>query len=174
MSELERRAAVLEVRARGSRLEGLCAVYGVEARIGSFREKIARGAFAGALEPTADVLALADHDPSRLLARTRSGTLRLTDDARGLAFSIDIPSTTVGADILALAERSDLGGMSIGFRSIGETWNDDLRVLTQVDLIEISVVSAHPAYSGTVVNARSRLPAPAFRLRLARRFMETV
>lgn len=177
MSEIERRASLLEVRARGRRLEGLCAVYDVEARIGGFREKIARGAFAGALEPGSDVLCLQDHDAGKLLGRTRSGSLRLSDDVKGLAFSVDVPATTVGADALELATRGDLGGMSIGFRvsPAGETWVDDLRTLTAVDLVEISIVSAHPAYSGTTIAARSKVAlAPSFRLVLARYFAETL
>ena len=49
----------------------------------------------------------------------------------------------------------------------GESWAGSRRTLTAVDLREISVVSAFPAYEGTVVNARS---APtSVRLALARR-----
>ena len=87
----ERRSAPIEVRARGRRLEGYAALFGVRARIGSTDEEIRQGAFAGALSSGRDVLALVDHDPSRLLARTRSGTLRLSQDAKGLAFDLDVP-----------------------------------------------------------------------------------
>ena len=51
------------------------------------------------------------HDPSRLLARTKSGTLRLEEDSKGLRFELDLPDTTEGRDLLALAERGDIGGM---------------------------------------------------------------
>ena len=56
-----------------------------------------------------------DHDAKRVLARTRSGNLRLTEDSQGLEFEISVPDTTFGADVLELAERGDLGGMSFGF-----------------------------------------------------------
>ena len=46
------------------------------------------------LESSSDVLALVDHDPSRVLARTRSGNLRLAEDKRGLAFDLDVPDTS--------------------------------------------------------------------------------
>ena len=65
--------------------------------------------------PAGDVLALMDHDTAKVLARTRSKTLRLAEDTRGLAFDLDVPGTSVGNDVLALAERGDLGGMSFGF-----------------------------------------------------------
>lgn len=167
--EFERRAAGLEVRARGRRLEGYAALFGAEARIGAVTETIQAGAFAEALGAGRDVLGLVDHDFTRVLARTKSGTLRLSQDSRGLAFDLDVPDTTVGRDILALAERGDLGGMSFAFKphAGGESWAGSRRTLTAVDLREISVVSAFPAYEGTVVNARA---APSsIRLALARR-----
>jgi HK97 family phage prohead protease len=173
----ERRAARLEVRARGRRLEGYAATFGTEARISDFTEIIAPGAFAKSLSD--DVLALVDHDPARLLARTRSKTLRLSEDSKGLAFDLDLPATSVGNDVLALAERGDLGGMSFGFTIArdGETWDGTRRTLRAVDLREISVVSAWPAYADTVVNARSKKISElkSFpRLTLARRWLETL
>jgi uncharacterized protein len=153
---LEIRAAV-ELRAAGRRLEGYAATFGVETRSGSFTETIRAGAFRASLAAARDVLALVDHDPTRLLARTSSGTLRLTEDARGLRFEIDTPDTSLGRDILALAERRDIGGMSFGFRATDEAWPArDRRELRAVDLVEISVVAAHPAYTQTSISARSR------------------
>lgn len=170
----ERRASTIEVRAKGRRLEGYAALFGTEARVGSFVETIASGAFSAALAGGADVLALVDHDPTRVLARTRSGTLRLAEDARGLAFDFDVPDTSAGRDVLALAERGDLGGMSFGFSVPpgGDHWAGDRREVRSVTLHEISVVAAWPAYDGTVVNARARLAAPT--LRLARLYLATL
>lgn len=169
---LERRA-VQELRVAGRRLEGYAAVFGSEARIADFTEVIAAGAFAASIGPGKDILALADHDPARLLARTKSGTLRLSEDAKGLAFSLDVPDTQAGHDVLALAERGDLGGMSFGFTvpKGGERWTGNRRELRAIDLKEVSVVSAWPAYGDTTVAARCRVPA---RLALARLYMETV
>lgn len=156
MADIERRNAGLEVMARGRRLEGYAAVFGVEARVGAMRETIRQGAFSASLKDGRDMVALVDHDTARVLGRTRSGTLRLSEDARGLAFAIDLPETQAARDILALAERGDLGGMSFGFRAVDEAWSGDRRELRSVELLEISVVSAFPAYSQTTIHARSR------------------
>ncbi|TVR06365.1 MAG: HK97 family phage prohead protease [Salinarimonadaceae bacterium] len=174
MAERERRSVALEVRSKGRRLEGYAALFDVEARIGPIREKIAPGAFAASLASGADILALADHDPARVLARTRSGSLRLSEDSRGLAFDLAIPETQAGRDILALAERSDLGGMSFGFQvpAGGEEWVGELRTIRAAELFEISVVSAWPAYEGTTITARSRQIALPPRLALASRYLE--
>jgi HK97 family phage prohead protease len=152
--DMERRA-FSEIRTTGRRLEGYAATFGVEARIGSFVETIAPGAFRASL--AGDVLALMDHDGGKVLGRTKSGTLRLTEDSRGLAFSLDLPDTQAGRDVLALAERGDLGGMSFGFTvpSGGEAWSGDRRTLRAVALKEISVVSAWPAYPDTTLALRA-------------------
>ncbi|WP_458096230.1 HK97 family phage prohead protease [Roseomonas sp. WA12] len=169
---LERRAAT-ELRAAGRRLEGYAAVFGSPAKIGSFTETIMPGAFRAALASRADILALVDHDPGRLLARTASGTLRLNEDSRGLHFSLDVPDTGLGRDILALAERRDLGGMSFTFRPKDEAWPaTDRRELRAVDLLEVSVVQAFPAYSATTVEARHRVALGDAAAR--RRFLETL
>lgn len=160
----EHRALSSEIRAKGRRLEGYAAVFGQEARIGDgFTESIAPGAFAGSLRAGNDVLALVDHDPSRVLARTRSGTLRLSEDSRGLAFDLDVPDTQAGRDVLALAARGDIGGMSFGFTAMEDRRNGDHRELLAIDLREISVVLAFPAYDGTSVDARSRQINAPFR-----------
>jgi HK97 family phage prohead protease len=153
---LEIRSAV-EFRAVGRRLEGHAATFGTRAQIGRFTETIRAGAFAKSILSHADVLALVDHDQTRLLARTSSGTLRLEEDAKGLAFSLDLPNTTLGNDVLALAERGDLGGMSFGFRALDEAWPAaDQRELRAVDLVEISIVHAFPAYAATSISARAK------------------
>jgi hypothetical protein len=143
----------------------------VEARIADFTEVIRAGAFSQSLASGQDILALMDHDATRVLARTRSGNLKLREDSAGLQFELSIPDTTAGRDVLALAERNDLGGMSFGFLvpPDGESWSGRTRTLRVIDLREISVVSAWPAYPETSVNARAKTPA----LNNARLFLET-
>jgi len=153
-ASLERRAFA-EVRTAGRRVEGYAATFGSMANIGSFQERIAPGAFHEAL--AGDILALLDHDTGKVLGRTRSGSLRLTEDDKGLAFSLDLPDTQAGRDVLALAERGDLGGMSFGFMvpEGGESWSGNTRTLRSIDLKEISVVQAWPAYEGTEIALRA-------------------
>lgn len=163
-AKTERRALAVEVRAKGRRLEGYAATFDNPASIGGrFVETIARGAFTATLRSRGDILALVDHDPGRVLARTRSGTLRLAEDTRGLSFDIDVPDTTAGRDVLALAERGDLGGMSFGFTAIDEHRDGDRRELRAVELHEVSVVLAWPAYDGTIIQARAFEAAAPFR-----------
>lgn len=151
---LERRTFA-ELRAKGRRLEGYAATFATEADLGTFRERIEPGAFRTAL--SGDVLALLDHDTGKVLGRTRTGTLTLREDGKGLAFALDLPDTQAGRDVTELAERGDLGGMSFGFTvpEGGESWYGKTRTLRSIGLREISVVSAWPAYEGTEIALRA-------------------
>lgn len=172
---MERRASI-EMRAKGRRLEGYAAVFGSDTRIADFTEVILPGAFSASLAEGRDILALADHDMRAVLARTRSRTLRLAEDSRGLHFDLDLPNTSFGRDLLELAERGDVGGASFAFTVAkdGERWTDDRRELRNLHLHEISIVSAWPAYDGTVVQARQRPGASAKVVAARRHWIESL
>ena len=152
---IERRA-VTGLQASGRTLTGYAAVFNQEARITDFVEVIAPGAFAKSLADGRDILALADHDTRAVLGRTRSGTLALHEDSHGLAFTLTLPDTQHGRDLAELARRGDLGGMSFGFTAQDEVWHGSRRELREVELHEVSVVQAHPAYPETTVSLRNR------------------
>lgn len=170
-SNVERRFAPTSLE--GRQLVGLAAPYDSETRIGEFRERIASGAFTKTLAENRDILALADHNPARVLGRTKSGTLELSESVHGLSFRLQLPATSIGNDLRELAQRGDLGGVSFAFRAIRDNWQGDLRTLHEVELHEISIVQAHPAYPDTTVALRSR-PIQMFMLDPRRAWLETV
>ena len=178
---LERRSVEIGFRAQLEErvLHGYAAVFDTETPIGGkagFVERIRRGAFKRSLASGRDILGLKDHDPAAVLGRTKSRTLTLREDAHGLEFELSVPATTLGNDLLTMARRGDLGGVSFGFRveEAGQRWQGRLRELIDVDLLEISIISSFPAYAQTVVNARAAEAwgAPS-RLIFARRWLDT-
>lgn len=173
----ERRSAPLEVRAvQGRRLEGYAAVFNAPTRIGSsFDEVVVPGAFRATLASGADILGLLDHDASKVLGRTRSQTLKLAEDTRGLHFEIALGETTAARDALAMAERGDLGGASFAFMvpKGGDHWVGRKRELRSVDLVEVSIISSFPAYAQTVVAVRGLIGAQPAGIAYARRWLET-
>lgn len=54
-----------------------------------------------------NVIATIDHDRARMLGRTKSGTLQLQKDERGLKYTIEIPNTSLGNDIAEQVARGD-------------------------------------------------------------------
>jgi len=178
MTVEKRHASGIEHRAADGKrtLKGYAAVFNSEAVIGGYmREVIAPGAFKAALK--GDVRALVDHDSGRIIGRTKSGTLRLSEDAKGLAVEIDVPDTRDGNDLWTLVERGDLDAMSFGFAVTKQEWDETgdmpLRTIREVELYEVSAV-AFPAYADTSIamrsleEARAALPTatPAIRARL--------
>lgn len=157
--KLERRAltAPLEVRADGQTVAGYAAVFNSETDIGGmFREKIAPGAFKPSLN--GDVRALWNHDSSHVLGRTKAGTLRLSEDERGLAVEIDLPDTQAGRDLRENMRLGNVDGMSFGFRVTKQAWDESgdipLRTIEEVELFEVSAVT-FPAYEDTEIALRS-------------------
>lgn len=158
---LEYRAGV-ELRAVGARkLVGIAAPYDVPAQLGGFTEVFRRGCWAATLAAGADVVATQDHDVTRLLGRTRSGTLTLADEQRGLSFTLDLPDTEAGRTVRTLAERNDIGGVSVGMRVLDQAWIGDRREIRSAELVEVAIVSSFPAYPDTSVALRSRDRAAA-------------
>lgn len=161
---MERRAVeITELRVqreegKATRVGGYAALFNSESvDLGGFTERIAQGAFASSLSK--DIRALWNHDTNHVLARTASGTLRLNEDQRGLAFEMDLPDTTMGRDLAVLVERRDVTGMSFGFQVRNDQWakvGDKrwLRTLLDVDLHEISA-TGFPAYQATELGMRS-------------------
>lgn len=162
-SKREQRTLVLPVAARAAQtgagsVVGYAAVFNEPADIGGwFREIIAPGAFTETLK-TADVRALYDHDRGRVLGRSSTGSLRLSEDAKGLAVEIDLPDTNDGRDVRTLIERGDISGMSFLFTALHDEWDETTdpptRTVHQAALHEVSIVSM-PAYDGTSVAMRS-------------------
>lgn len=149
-------------------LKGYAVVFGMETTIaGCFIESIAEGAFSACLAARPDVRALFNHVSSEILGRTLSGTLRLAEDAKGLACEIDLPDTTMGRDLATLVARGDISQMSFGFDVTHDEWiepNDPAglprRIIRAAELFDVSPVT-FPAYEDTECGFRSRDEARA-------------
>ena len=138
---------------------GYAAVFNKEARITErLIEKIAPGAFRSSLSN--DIRALWSHNPDMVIGRTTNGSLKLTEDERGLAFDLSLPDTTQGRDAFTLIKQGFVTGVSFGFRVKKDSWTrgengaPHLRTLEEVELIEVSP-TAFPAYTETSVSSRS-------------------
>lgn len=161
MTEIEKRSGSLGVETRADDkkrvLTGYAVIWNSNTTIGDyFVERIAPGAFSGSMG--GDILALLHHDSGRVLGRTKSNTLRLKEDARGLHVEIDVPNTTDGNDLWELVERGDITGMSFGMRVTKQEWDDTgaipHRTILEAELFEVTATPT-PAYEDTQLAKRS-------------------
>ena len=130
--------------------------------LGGFREQIAPGAFSKTIK-TDDIRALFNHDPNKILGRTKAGTLRLKEDDKGLAFECDVPDTQAGSDLVTSMSRGDIDQCSFSFRTNSDTWDNTdkaniTRTLNDVTCMDVSPVT-FPAYPQTSCKVRDYLSA---------------
>ncbi len=147
-------------------ITGYAAVFNKPTQIGQrFKEVIRPGAFDRALKEKQDVRALINHDPGKIIGRTKSGTLTLSVDQKGLRYEIDPPDTSHANDLVESLRRGDIDSSSFGFRAVGQKWTETtdngqtnyLRELTDVDLDDVSPVT-YPAYEATSAGVRTMFP----------------
>jgi hypothetical protein len=154
----------------GRGITGHAAVFNQRSEdLGGFQEEIAPGAFDGALAAGADVRALINHNPEKILGRTKSGTLRCKTDDVGLSFDCDTPDTQYARDLHVSIARRDIDACSFGFR-VGPgnaEWSEEktpdggiltIRRINKIaELFDVSPVT-FPAYPQTDVSARALWP----------------
>src|SRR5262245_10763411 len=162
MSDLERRfTGEVRVDVEASRtIRGYAIVFNVKSEnLGGFREIIKPEAVDRTLSEGLDVRALVDHDTGKIIGRTRSGTLTLRKDKKGLRIEIDPADTTAGRDVLESVRRGDISGMSFAFRTLDDEWHledgEHVREVTDMRISEVSIVS-FPAYPQTDVQVAQR------------------
>lgn len=175
--------AGVQLRADGEaapRFHGTAMLYGVRAAIGNpkswgFFEEFSPGAAARSIREF-DQRMLVDHDTYYLVSRVSAGDLTLTDTAGGVDVDSDLDDElSYVRDLRRNVEKRRITGMSIGFmvvpgrarweeieveepRADGkvEVYTADLRVIEEIDLIEVSAVT-FPAYVDTEADVRKQV-----------------
>lgn len=143
-------------------LEGYAATYNQPYDLGPFVEQIDPTAFKRTIASGPDVRLLIDHE-GQPLARTKSGTLKLSpDNSTGLHVLATLdPSDPDVQRLLPKMRRGDLDQMSFAFRVPpgGDTWEKDhtLRTIREANLAggDVSVVT-YPANANTSVSVRAK------------------
>lgn len=121
-------------------------------------ESIAGTAFDDALSD--DIRCLINHESMYVLGRTKSGTLALHTDSRGLWGDVKINQNDQDAmNLYERVKRGDVDQCSFGFDILEEEFEDRGDsvhwTIKRVRLYEVSVVT-FPAYQDTSVTARSK------------------
>ena len=175
----ERRYSVAQIRSANSSrtVSGIAARFNhLSEDLGGWRERLAPGSFRSTLGDGHDIKMFHSHDPARVLASTRTGSLQLNEGVDGLNFRAALPNTSDGDDVLELCHRGELE-MSFGFRCLKDDWEDEddpdfendrgrrsktipVRKVMQAHLIEISSV-AMPAYAGGATSIKPEAMAAA-------------
>lgn len=156
----------VEVSKDGWAFEGLAAVYDQEADLGDFTESMNRGSMRKVIGRGDNVPMLYHHNSMLpVLATTRSGTLTLKDDVKGLRVKADMAQHYVGEAVRELVKRGDIAGMSPGFivgagnsRIEHRGGKPHRSIMDFKALLDVSP-TWDPAYPGTSAELRSLMAA---------------
>ncbi len=107
------------------RIEGRAIVYDqLSEDVGGYRERWE----SGAAHLDDDLLALFDHDTSRVLGRVSAGTLQVESGPAGVDYRAFPPDTSWARDLRVSMERGDIKHMSFRFHNP----KDELRVVNEI------------------------------------------
>ena len=170
MTEKEIRVFNVELREAAEdqppRIEGYAATFNsFSEEMWGFREIIEPGFFDDVLEN--DTRALFNHNRDYVLGRNGNGTLKVSQDKKGLRVDITPPDTQLIRElVLEPMRRGDINQMSFAFtlKPNGDDWREEddgqlVRVLKKggaLHLYDVSVVT-EPAYPETSAHVRSKV-----------------
>ena len=159
MSERRRTAGAvhrlaIKADASGSYLEGYASTFGNVDRTG---DRVEPGAFRRSLleYPAASIKMLLGHNAEEPVGVWQDAR----EDSRGLFVKGEILGTRKGRDIQTLVKAGALEGLSIGYKAIRHRFEGDVRVLEELELREVSIVtfSANEAAGITRVKTASEM-----------------
>jgi hypothetical protein len=141
-------------------VEGLAVPYEKRSKLlyGLFYEIFKPYAFREHLATKPNIPMYNNHNTDQVLARTKNGTLTLTEDDKGITFRSVLNDTSYANDLVKLINRGDVEAMSFGFRYLTRDWGmsdgEELCIVHKAEMREISPVS-NPAYEDTSIYKRS-------------------
>lgn len=152
------------------RVEGYAIVFNQRSRVLYDKEK--KKFFVEVIEPRAvtkelldscDIKLLFNHDNNHILGRSifGYGSLSYEIDDYGVKYSVELPNTTDGNNVLELIRRGDVFGCSFAFNYDKDgvvdvkKGGENLRTIIKFSRISDFSIVVDPAYWGTFVSSRA-------------------
>ena len=159
-NQMEKRSITFELRAKpeSRTIAGVATLFNKAYDMGWYDEEMDRDVFVNST--MSDVVALFNHDPNMVLARTTSGTLQLNITDNGLEYEFEAPNTSLGNDILEMVRRGDIYQSSFAFTVEKEDWENmkdkkPKRIIRSINKVfDVSPVT-YPANPDTKVAKRN-------------------
>ena len=149
MPEIERRAALGEIRVEGRKLTGTVIRYGEVSP--SHRERFEPGAIRMAPAVHLDLY----HDRERVIAYLPGGGLELREADGALELAAELPPIPAADRALEEIRTGKTTGLSVEFRCLEDRREGGIRIIAAAELQGVGLVKA-PSYNGSRVEARNR------------------
>jgi HK97 family phage prohead protease len=156
---MEKRSINYEFRAmpESRTIVGTATVFNSAYDMGWYEEEMSADVFTNS--DMNDVVALFNHDANMVLARTKSGTLKLKVTGSAMEYEFEAPNTTLGNDLLEMVKRGDVYQSSFAFSVEAEDWQEregkkPKRIIRSIKKVyDVSPVT-YPANPDTMVAKR--------------------
>lgn len=164
-NNLEIRAISNDVQVDSRNITGYAVVFESVSEDLGFRERIMKGAITDDTIKKSDVFCLLNHDPSKVLARSKNGegSLKLEIDEQGLKYSFTAPNTDLGEELLEHLQRGEIDSSSFAFTVSLDEGSEKWYTVEGVQYRDIYRIEAlydvspvyQPAYQETTVSKRA-------------------
>jgi uncharacterized protein len=114
--------------------EGYASVFG---NVDSHNDIVQKGAFSKTIKESKRVKVLWQHDPFQPIGKPTA----MSEDSRGLHVKAKISDTQLGRDVVQLMKDGVIDELSIGFKTIKDSWDKKSRLIHEVQLFEFSPVT---------------------------------
>lgn len=173
MNKIYRNITEIRTNSESRTIEGYAVVFDSWSRdLGGFQEIIRKSAISQELLNESDIIMNIDHNDSLMLARWKEGegTLRLSLDEHGLAFSFEAPETERGNQLLWDIRNGNLFECSFCFAlpdndTCQRWWRSEdgalKREITQIGWLHDCAVVITAAYPATSVDNREQIDIEA-------------
>jgi len=134
---LYKQAPISDLDEKAGIVKGYGSVFG---NVDSDDDVIERGAYAKTIRENGKrVKYIYQHDITKPIGKMNE----LYEDDKGLAFTAEIPMTTLGRDVMELMKAGVITENSVGIMPIVKNWHDEekVRYIKEVKLYEISAVT---------------------------------
>ena len=142
-----------EIKADEVTDEGSFTAYAsVFGNVDKVNDVVVKGAFSNSLAIGKKVRMLYQHDPSKVIGVWDS----IEEDDHGLKVKGRFADTELGKEVRSLVLMGAIDSLSIGYRTKDYAYDaNGVRLLKEVDLVEISIVTIPANEAATIIDAKS-------------------
>lgn len=131
--------------------EGYASVFN---NVDSHNDIIQKGAFAKTIQESKRVKVLWQHDITQPIGKP----LAMSEDSKGLHVKAKISDTALGRDVVQLMKDGVIDELSIGFKTVKDSWDKKSRLIHEVQLFEFSPVTFASNAAASIVGVKGLSP----------------
>ncbi len=120
----------------------------------SHNDIMQKGAFKKTIQESKRVKVLWQHDITQPIGKP----IAMSEDSKGLHVKAQISNTALGRDVVQLIKDGVIDELSVGFKTVKDSWNKKSRLIHEVQLFEFSPVTFASNAAASIVGVKGLNP----------------